>query len=84
MHENCAVYFSLWVYDMHHPPQLPSLQEEVAMAAAADTRARIRAAGVGLSPLVGGGLGFTESSLEGSPPMAPWAFVPVAPMAGPM
>jgi len=58
--------------------------EEVAMAAAADTRARIRAAGVGLSPLVGGGLGFTESSLEGSPPMAPWAFVPVAPMAGPM
>ena len=54
------------------------------MAAAADTRARIRAAGVGLSPLVGGGLGFTESSLEGSPPMAPWAFVPVAPMAGPM
>jgi len=51
--------------------------EEVAMAAAADTRARIRAAGVGLSPLPGGGL---ESSLE-RPQMAPWAFVPVAPMA---
>ena len=49
------------------------------MAAAADTRARIRAAGVGLSPLPGGGLGL-ESSLE-RPPMAPWAFVPVAPMA---
>ncbi len=45
------------------------------MAAAADTTARIRAAGVGL-PLSGR---FSESSLE-RPPMAPWAFVPFAPM----